>query len=160
MASLKEKRTFEAEDGTEFDTKEEAERYEKLKAARVEFERASSAYNRALAESFKTGDGSPFEMGANYYCVHQQYGVEEGMTWESFYPNQITVSDEHRPSLTRRRFNSTTYKDEVSVFYFDAMFRDKRDAQKRILELKRERLGWLQESVAELEKELGIEPPA
>lgn len=60
---------YEAEDGTEFETEEESLRYERVEQARLQCERALLVFNRALAESFKIGDGQPFELGHTYYLV-------------------------------------------------------------------------------------------
>lgn len=152
MAKVKESRTFIAEDGTEFGTQEEAERYEKLKTARVGFERATGNYARALAETFKTGDGEPFRIGGNYYCVYE-YHDSEGYTWESFYLRDTTVDDDHRPAFVvlKRRDRALL----ETRYYFDMMFSLERDAQRKVLEIKKQRAGWLRDEIKELEKKVG-----
>jgi hypothetical protein len=52
---------FEASDGTEFESSEDAEQYDALILARREYEDARDKFKRVLFCSQKTKDGKPFE---------------------------------------------------------------------------------------------------
>lgn len=62
MAVKTNKQTFTAA-GREYDTREEAERADKLYTARQKLEDAHRAYQKTLGESAKTADGEQFEFG-------------------------------------------------------------------------------------------------
>lgn len=70
MAVSVKKETFVAH-GKEFDTKAEAERYDKLQKARQEYEDAGYKLQSLLAETQRTADGQVFEFGIfrDYYAV-------------------------------------------------------------------------------------------
>lgn len=66
-------RKFETSDGQEFDTKEEAERHDKLTEAKAEFDTAQRKLLVAFAETCKTADGHAFEFGWHKYSYIDQF---------------------------------------------------------------------------------------
>lgn len=143
---------YEAEDGTKFETEEEALRYERIEQARLQCERAVTAFNRALAESFKIGDGQPFELGHTYYLVVDRLWGEDVVSLYLGHDDVKVYQEEGRlPCLVRTWYDKGYQSQEIS---FENLFRSRSAAMKQQLKLRRERLANLIESVAELEKEL------
>lgn len=58
---------FETEDGREFDTREAAERHERVAAATEKYNDARREFGRALAETQKTADGKRFSFDQSCY---------------------------------------------------------------------------------------------
>ena len=66
---------FEASDGREFDTTEEAEKHERITDATREFERARTVLGQLLAETQRTADGERFTFRwAEYWFVRNGFG--------------------------------------------------------------------------------------
>lgn len=71
---------YEASDGQEFDTEEEAQTHDDLIKARAEYDTARQNFNRVLARSQKTADGEEFDFSLfrTYYYVTGHY---DRMPW-------------------------------------------------------------------------------
>jgi hypothetical protein len=157
MSRVKEKTTFTACDGKEFKTRDEAERYEVMKHADEEMEKAVAKYNLTLANALKTADGQPFQLGRSYYIVH------EGLSSENVHEEYLHArnsrvryyNDGRAPAITFTEYRGGESK--VMEFYLSEVYTKNRPAQLRVLEIKKKRLGWLQDDIARMERELGIE---
>jgi hypothetical protein len=156
MSGVKEKTTFTACDGREFKTREEAERYEVMKHADEELAEAVAKYNLTLAKALKTADGHPFAFGGSYYIVsegansesvHEEY-LHARNTRVQFYDNG------RDPAIFFTEFRGGDSK--VRQFYLGDIYVKNRNAQLRVLEIRKKRLGWLMDDIAKLERELGI----
>jgi hypothetical protein len=160
MTEIKEKTTFTACDGREFKTREEAERYEAMKHADEELAEAVGKYNLTLAKALKTADGHPFELGRSYYIV------SEGLHGESVHEEYLHARNTRVQYYDNGRDPAiffTEYRggdSKVRQFYLADIYVKNRNAQLRVLEIRKKRLGWLQDDIAKLERELGISQTA
>lgn len=154
MSEVKEKTTFTAR-GCEFKTREEAERYEAIKEADEQFSEAARLYNIALAKTLKTADGYPFKLGDPYYIVWE-HAYNDGISHEYLYSRDSRVDyDGNRAKIYFvGRGNN---RDNVVEFDLANVYAKERNAKLRLLECHKKRLGWLQDDIAGMEKELGIE---
>lgn len=149
----KQQTKFEAEDGTEFDSEEEALAYERISQAQLELKRATERLNRALAESLKTADGEPFAFNGTYYVIVQHIWGED-LVRETFYAADSKVNQENAPAIVRSWYDKGYQSQE---FPLTSIFKWKRKAMNRQLELRKERLAGVAEAIAELEKEIAKE---
>jgi hypothetical protein len=157
MSEVKEKTTFTACDGKEFKTREEAERYEVMKHADEQLAEAVAKYNLTLAKALKTADGHPFELGKDYYIV------SEGAHTESVHQEYLHArntravyyNDGREPAIFFTEYRGGDSK--VRQFYLTEIYAKNKNAQLRVLEIKRKRLGWLQDDIAKMERDLGIQ---
>lgn len=151
----KQKTTYVATDGREFDTAEEVERYEAMKDANDQLEGAVKDYNLAIAKVLKTADGYPFALGRDYYIVWE-HAYNDGISQEYFYPRETRVyfDGSREPSIlwTGRKAGES----KVTEFYLADIYAKQRNAKLRLLEIRKKRLGWLQDDIAKMEKELGL----
>jgi len=89
---------FVTSDGTKFDDKAAAERYEELIEAKRMFQQAKATYDRLLATTQKTADGEPFTGFSDYWHVGWYSG--ELRCWRvSFYEYAIQISDDGTISI-------------------------------------------------------------
>jgi hypothetical protein len=156
MSEIKEKTTFTACDGREFKTREEAERYEVMKHADEELEKAVALYNVQLANALKTADGRPFRLGESYYIV------EEGLHGERVYEEYLHGRNSCVYYYADGRDSAIIFIEQrggdskARKIHLTEVYAKNRPAQLRVLEIKKKRLGWLQDDIARMERELGI----
>lgn len=156
MAKIEQKTTFKA-GNREFDTKEDAERYEMIRVATEEFDRATREYNVALAKTCKTADGYPFQLGQEYYIVIEGLHVD-GIKQEYLYPRDVKFFIEGKRNAIL--FKGPRNDDKVVEINLKDIYKKERNAKLRLLEARRQRLEWAKKDVELLEKELGIEAAA
>jgi hypothetical protein len=159
MAKVKEKTTFTADDGREFKTREEAERYEIIRQANEKFNGATRDYNLAIADVLKTADGYPFELGRDYYIVWEHLH-DDGVTqeWLRARDTRVVLDGCRVPTIFWQ--SERAGDGNVRELYLANIYKNERNAHLRLLERRKERLGWLQADIAKLEERLGIKPDA
>jgi hypothetical protein len=154
-AKIKQKTTFIASDGREFDTGEEVERYEVLKQAEEQLEEVVRSYNLAVARILKTADGYPFELGREYYIVWE-HAYNEGISQQYFWPRETRVYNDGSRLPTVLWSGRASGDNKITEFYLDDIYTKERNAKLRLLEIRKKRYGWLAGDIAKMEKELGI----
>jgi len=111
MAVQKKPTIYTASDGTEFDDKTEAEQYDILISAKIEYKAARNEYKRILMESQKTKDGEPFEFHKwNPYWVVRDY-IGQTPEMESVDPwfHNVEINDRCEASFL---FSKCGYEDK------------------------------------------------
>jgi hypothetical protein len=68
---------YKTSDGTEFASRVEAERYDKMLVAQRAFEQARKDFGQALAETQRTADGELFRLGVpnTYWLIVHSFGM-------------------------------------------------------------------------------------
>lgn len=155
----KQKTTYTACNGREFDTMEEAQQYEIMKHADEEFHKAVNVYNLTLAKALKTADGYPFEFGREYYIVWE-HAYTYGISREYLYARHTKVEwdGSRAPVILFNRVQDNERK--YVEFQLSNIYTKERNAKLELLAIHRKRLEWLEGDIAKLEKELGIESKA
>lgn len=148
---------FKTSDGREFaaDQEEAAKRHQNFLDRNTLFEQAVTALNIAMAGELITADGHPFTFERSTY-----YYVMEGLNGEnvislSLWARHCTVETDGQRSYIRDRH--AWPEDQRARYDLANLYRDERKANLRVLEIKKQRLGWLQDDIKELAKKLGIE---
>ena len=152
MRTLKKQTTYETEDGSEFESKEAAERHETLCQVRQAYDDAKLAYGMLLAERCKTADGEPFQLGMwhDYYYITPGYFSWPKLLKVDFWGRNWTWEqrDEDDQLVIISDKNDVGGKmDQTREFRIEELFADKGKAE-AALKVRRE--CWLDEKRREL----------
>lgn len=138
--------TIVADNGKEFDTIEEAQKYEAFLAAKEQFEIACNQWNRALAVQFVTGDGHPFSFERSTYYYVREHANGSRCSEETLYNRECRVSDEG--TVTRSRYDANG--ERVMEFEISQLFISQKAALTKLLEIKEKEYGWAADDLEEL----------
>jgi hypothetical protein len=135
MAVTKVKPKWKAADDTEFDSEDEAKRYDELRKAKRAFEDARRRYGGALAETTKTADGVPFNFTLlrDYFVVWDVFGSLPSLRQVSFYYWMTTVSVDERGEVEMEDYNHTRRDGTPTRYKVSELFADKSAARKALL---------------------------
>ena len=157
MTNVKKRTTFVACDGREFDTEAEVLRYETMRRADEQLAEAVRVYNVAMAQVLKTADGYPFKLGDEYFIVWE-HAYNEGISQEYLRGREARVYYDGSREPVVLWSGRSGGDNKVTEFYLTDIYKKERNAKLRLIEIRKQRLGWLQDDIARMEKDLGIEP--
>jgi hypothetical protein len=140
-------------DGSEFESKVEAERHDTLISAQRQFDNAKDRLRQAIIRTYKTADGLPFDFG----LFHDYWYVADGFHWPALsqvsfmgYQQEYRISehDESRLLLVEKQNGRDVHYD-VSQLYAN-----RKDALVALLAARKRRLRMYQEDIEAIEKEI------
>lgn len=122
---------FVALDGTEFASKEEAKRYEKLLEAKDAYEQARLKFAQALWETQKTADGENFvlERPWHYFYINDLWGMPELET-VSFYIRNCNLREDNEIEIILWEPDQRRYR----TFKISELYVDKQKAKEALVE--------------------------
>lgn len=138
--------SYQAADGTEFDTLEEAEQHDLFIAANQELERALAGFNRVVAEQHKMGDGRPFKCkwGRFWYLTAPLYDMprlmELSLSFNSSPEFEIMGNGKLRAGI--KHYYDSGNKEQVEWFKVERLFEDEKAAHAALLHAQAK---WLEE---------------
>lgn len=147
-------KTYTASDGTEFDSKAEAERYDNLLQAKEKYDSARTLLCRALAESQKTADGVAFEFGVfrDYYSILEWDGFPRLHTVQSLYMHSnedFELEQDGTIYLVEQRATNQRRTYRIGELYYHES-----EAKKALVEVREKRLAEWTKETAELKAKL------
>lgn len=139
-----------ADDGTEFDTLEEAEIHDEFVKAEKDFEGALGRLDTALAKKFKTGDGHPFTYQRSDYWYVREGSDRPALMQVTIYGRYSRVTDDG--TVVVDRYSSSN---EREIRYeIKQLYRSERAAREEFLRMLKDHKKWLDEDIAEAEGKL------
>ncbi len=144
------KPTFIADDGTEFDSKGECERYETLKAATEKLADVKAAFVRAFCGSMNTADGKPFTFNTyRFWKVQDSYGsmpcvVPVSLGYRS---DKISLNPDNMLEFAVWIDPMDRVKGHWLHLRFDELYAEEKNANKACHEKMRARLAEMEEEV-------------
>lgn len=142
---------FEASDGREFATEEEAKRHEALIEAKRAYDHHRTQYARVLWESQTTADGERFEMTMlrDYWYIHNSFYALPTLARVSFYIHHCDLDDGDEATIVHTDDSTNYGRIRIKDLYYH-----ERNARKALLEISRQRLSELTKQVDQLEGEV------
>lgn len=140
-------------DGKRFTSAEDAEKHETLTQAENAFNDAAAAFEKALFHYYKTADGKPFSFLDDYYYIVDEW-FSPHIERISFYPRDVRIEiDDHRSPIIRnnRAWNNEEKPRSYSIKH---LYASEKEANKKLLQLKQNKIVQMQNEVFELEKKI------
>lgn len=141
---------YKATDGQEFGTADEASRHNRVLDALEKVREAWGVLRQASVSGFKTADGEEFDwrLGDTFYYIRGAYSSSP--TIERFYFSGIPIlTTDHRENLAFQWQFYSDGKYETRTVSLDEVYAKKINAEKRVIELLEDRVGWMQKEIAD-----------
>lgn len=152
MSKVKAVTKYHAADGSNHDSEADALAHNEFKEAEDAFEQAQKRYNHVLAKRHKTADGQPFTLSGSYYVVSE--GHSDALVSQIYVHSWNTTFhvDEHGRAFIMVP-NQNERPGERHMIQLENVYGKERPARLRQIEAKKQRLGWMQDDIAKLEKD-------
>ena len=151
------KPVFKTSDGQDFDTAEAAKRHERLVNASAELEVAVRHGNDCLGETAKTADGQWFDMKRSnaYWIIRNRWHATPFLQEVSIWPHHAAVETERQDGRLVVREYDSDRQDYVS-YSISELYADRREAEKAMLQMFRDRHAEMAEQILTMEAELKV----
>lgn len=138
--------------GRDFDTKEEAERYDALRSTLDALDIAVRKAQRALGESCTTADGQRFEFGVwgDYWHIVRPMNSKPYLAKTSYIMSAYAVRDNDGVIEIREEPSTDERRSFPRFIPIKSLYADERAARKALVSAQRE---WLVEITADIEAE-------
>lgn len=158
---MREVNEFIADDGSKWDTREEAEKHDRFVAAERAYRDAEKAYLRVIFESQKTADGFPLDLSEwTYYCVIDRiYEPPRIAEIRGLGLSEIHLDLQSQGLNWKRLLVKEWREGKLIETYYDlnSIYKKRENAEKQQLALLLKQRGYLNADIEKLEQKYGGE---